>query len=87
MLKKFQHFLKKIAIFFIECQDEEGDIRLQSLAVSLIHQLFEVWEFLQIMSLCALFTVCSDSDFVGVPDMAPPTGAVNLFSHISHQIV
>ncbi len=46
MLKKFQHFLKKIAIFFIECQDEEGDIRSRSLAVSLIHQLFEVWEFL-----------------------------------------
>ncbi|MDI7225233.1 hypothetical protein [Leptospira santarosai] len=37
------------------------------MAVSLIHQLFEVWEFLQIMSLCALFMVCSDSDFVGVP--------------------
>ncbi|EMM84963.1 hypothetical protein LEP1GSC039_0392 [Leptospira santarosai str. 2000027870] len=26
-----------------------------------------MWEFLQITSLCALFTVCSDSDFVGVP--------------------
>ncbi|ONF84901.1 hypothetical protein BWD13_14840 [Leptospira santarosai serovar Grippotyphosa] len=56
-----------------------------------------LWEFLQITSPYALFaglkeffTIKSrdgDFDFVGVPDMAPPTGAVNLFSHISHQIV
>ncbi|OLY64179.1 hypothetical protein BWD12_12130 [Leptospira santarosai serovar Bananal] len=40
-------------------------------------------ELTLIYKLCGFFVY----EAVGVPDMAPPTGAVNLFSHISHQIV